>query len=683
MTRPISRRSFLKVIGSTTAGFALGSFATLGCGRKETQPANFQPNAFIKVEPGDDRVRISVTKAEMGQGVRTACAMLIAEEMDADWDSVIVVQAPGDSKTYGNQATGGSSSISSMHKQLREMGASARQMLIGAAAKTWKVDPATCTTDASLVHHTTSGRSASYASLASLAATMPVPDPRTLTLKKKGDFKILGRRTNRVDNPAVVNGSAVYGLDVQVDGMVYAALARARTTGKAAEDVDDSAARKVPGVSDIVNLPYGIAVVADNTWAAFKGRDALRFKKKPAPYEDVSTAKILAAMKKEIIAHPAMPADCKVVEATYDLPYLAHVCMEPLNALANVTEDGCEVWSGTQAPDAVQIAVAKQLQLPRRSVIINTPLLGGGFGRRGGDYISKAVDISKAIKKPVKLVWTREDDILDDAYRPMGHHALKGAINGKGQPVAWSHQAIEAGGRHHNEVGNSALRYAVKDITMRRSSVPCPIPVGSWRSTEFSAIIAANECFIDELAYAAGRDPFEFRLEFLLDSRFKRVLETAAHKANWGTPLPKGSGRGIAFFGGYNSYVAHVIEVTVRDENIKVDRVVCAVDCGLVVNPSGIEALMQGACCDGLSTALGAEITIEKGMPVQTNFDTYKWMTMASMPKVEVEIIDSSVDPGGMGETGYPSVSPALANAVFAATGKRVRKFPIRINELF
>lgn len=681
MSTRITRRTFMKVIGSTGAGFALGGFASLGCGRGKDQPSTFSPNAFVEITPGSEKVRISVTKAEMGQGVRTACAMLVAEEMDADWDLVEVVQAPGDGKVYGTQATGGSSSISSMHKHLREMGASARQMLIAAAAKTWNVDPATCSTEAGQVHHTKSGKTATYSSLASLAATMPVPDPRMLRLKKKEEFKILGRRTNRVDNPAVVSGTAIYGLDVQVDGMVFAALARPYPNGSAILDVDESATRKVPGVIDVVKLAYGVAVVAENTWAAFKGRDALKFKKKPGPNEDISTAKILEAMKKEVIPHPSMPADCKVIEATFDLPYLAHVCMEPLNALADVRPNHCEIWSGTQAPDDVQVAVAKQLQLPRRSVKVNAPLLGGGFGRRGGDYIAKAVDLSKAINKPVKLVWTREDDILDDAYRPMGHHSLKGAIDSKGQPVAWSHQAIEAGGRHHNEDGNPALRYAVKEVHMRRSSVPCGIPVGSWRSTEFSSIIAANECFIDELAHAAGRDPFEFRLEYLVDSRFKRVLEVAAHKGNWGTALPKGSGRGIAFFGGYNSYVAHVIEVTVG-ESIRVDRVVSAVDCGLPVNPSGIEALMQGACCDGLSTALGAEITIEKGLPVQTNFDSYKWMTMRSMPKVEVEIIDSSVDPGGMGETGYPSVSPALANAVFAATGKRVRKFPIRVNEL-
>lgn len=691
-----SRRNFLKLVGGVGTSFALGSFTTIACANatasgkesatiddKGKNTAVFTPNAFVKIDP-DGTITVTISRSDMGQGVRTSLAMLVAEELDADWHKVHVQQAFGDSSTFGGQGTGGSSSIRSMHGQLRQVGAGARMMLVAAAAKGWNVDPGTCKTENGRVIHPATGKSVSYGDLTSVASGVEVPASGSIKLKDPAEFKILGKATTRVDNPAVVTGKAMYGIDVKVPGMKYAVIARKPAFGALVKSFDDAAAKAVPGVVSIVQVGNGVAVVADNTWAALKGREALKVEWDMGPNTSVSSDTIRNGLKAAVIAHPDVPAGSKVVEASYEFPYLAHATMEPMNAVADVRGDKCTVWAGSQTPDSARGQVAGQLKAPLENVTINVMLLGGGFGRRlANDYITEAVEISSLVKQPVKLVWSREDDMKHDNYRPMTQHSLRGAVDGNGVPVAWSHQIVQAGGRAGgNKFGGAHINYDIPGAGMLRSGAPAPVPVGAWRSVEHTQIDVADECFYDELAHAAGKDPFEFRRDHIKSDRLKKVLETAAKNAGWGSAMPKGSGRGIACFDGYGSVVAHVIEVTVDGDKIKVDRVVCAVDCGMAVNPKGVEAQIQGACSDALSMALRAAITIDKGAVVQNSWYDYEWMTIDAMPKMEITILQSGGDPGGMGEVGFPSVAPALANAIFAATGKRVRKFPIKVSEL-
>lgn len=683
----LSRRSVLQVMAGAGASLMIGSFPAACSGaharnEKTGAPKAFEPSAFLKIDP-DGAVTVTVSKSDMGQGIRTTFAMLVAEELDADWTKVQVTQAPAD-PVYGGQGTGGSGSTRSMHKRLRQIGAGARVMLVAAAAEKWGVDATQCTTENGKVLHKASGRSIPYAELTTAAAGMQVPDG-DVPLKDKSKFSIIGKPTKRVDNPAVVTGRAIYGQDVTVEGTTYAVVLRRPAFGASVSSVDDTAAKQVPGVVDVVQIPSGVAVVGANTWAAIAGREALKVDWNLGPNAGLATSDIRASLKAAVKDHLDMPAGAKVVEATYDLPYLAHATMEPMNAVADVRDGRCTVWAPTQAPDSARQQVARMLDIPVENVTLNVTLLGGGFGRRfAADFIADAVAVSRAVKKPVKLLWTRDDDMKNDHYRPMSHHSCKGAVDASGNPVGWSHQAILAGGRGRggDNFGNAGIPYAIEAKGLLRGGAPAPIPTGAWRSVEHSQIDVVNECFIDELAHAAGQDPFEFRRKAMSNERLKKVLEVAAEKAGWGKALPKGKGRGIACFDGYGSCAAHVVEVSVTANKITVDRVVCAVDPGLAINPKGIEAQMQGAFIDGLSTALKVEVTIEKGGVVQSSFLDYDWARMGDTPQIEVHIVESGGDPGGMGEVGYPSAPAAIANAIFAATGRRVRKFPIRLKEL-
>jgi isoquinoline 1-oxidoreductase beta subunit len=487
-----------------------------------------------------------------------------------------------------------------------------------------------------------------------------------------------------VDNQDVVTGKAMFAMDIHVDGMVYAVCLRAPAFGAKIAGVDDSAARKITGVIDVIPLGDKIAVIATNTWSALKGREALKATW-DNPNAGVSTATLHADLTKAIGDHLEMPAGAKVIEATFDLPYLAHATMEPLNAVADVRADSAEVWTGSQGPDGVQNGIVSSLGLPSDKVVVHTMLLGGGFGRKSnGDWTAEAVELSHRLKKPVKLLWSRECDMQHDYYRPMSHHSLKGAVDGSGNPVAWSHQLVQAPPWSRGDAyGRAGIWYDIPSAAMKQGGVNTPVPTGAWRSVENTQINVVNECFIDELAHAAGQDPFEFRKKLIKNERLKKVLEMAAEKGDWGKPLPSGSGRGIACFNGYGSCIAHVVEVTVKNGKVQVDRCTAVVDVGIAVNPRGVEAQVQGAFMDGVSTALHAAITIDKGGAVQGNWDGYEWARMGDAPaRMDVFVVDSGAGFGGMGEVGYPSGPPAIANAIFQATGKRVRKFPVKLEEL-
>lgn len=709
--KDVSRRSFIQIVGGAGASLVLGSFASLACadvddklkGKSASDKKGgvaFEPNALVRVDP-DGKVTVTIVAPDAGQGSRTVLAMLVAEELDVDWHQVQVVQAQTNQTLYGYQGIGGSGTVKSQFPVLRKVGAATRMMLVAAAAKTWNVDAASLKTSKGHVHSADGKKSLSYGELTAVASTMPVPTTE-IVLKKPEDFKIIGKATTRVDNPDVVTGKAMYGLDVKVPGMVYAVIARTPAFGATLKGFDDSEARKVPGVIDVVKVGSGVAVVGTNTWAAISGRKALKVDWDMGPNADLNSAKILEQLKGAVGPHKEMPEGGKVIEATFDFPYLSHATMEPMNAVADVHEDRCTIWTGSQQPTGALGQAAQMLGLKPEQITLNVMLLGGGFGRRlSNEYVADAVSVSKLVKKPVKVMWTREDDMKHDNYRTTCHAALKGAVDASGNPVGWSHQTItaEGGGRRGGGGGASAFgntpdfHYNIPGKGQRQARVPTAVPTGAWRSVEHTIQSVANECFVDELAHAAGKDPFEFRRSLLVNDqasdgekeilhRLKHVLETAADKAGWGTPLPAGHGRGIACFAGYGSFAAHVIELSVENNKIKLHRAVCVVDCGVAVNPKGVEAQMQGACTDGLATALRAAITIDKGGVVENSWPDFQWMTLDAMPKVEVHIIPSDNYPGGMGEPGYPSVPPAVANALFAATGKRVRKFPIRLEEL-
>ncbi len=671
----------LKVMGGVGASLAIGIFPTISCAADPKKPGVvFEPSAFVKIDP-DGLVTVTICRSDMGQGVRTSLAMLVAEELDVDWKKVRVIQADTSSK-YGRQGTGGSSSITGMNHSMRQVGATARAMLVAAAAKQWSVDPASVKTESGNAIHPDTGKTLAYADLTAAAAAQPMPTTGIL-LKDPSQFKIVGKPTNRVDNLDVVTGKAVYGLDVKVPGMAYAVIARPPAFGAELNTMDDTAARKVPGVLDVQKFRNGVAVIASNTWAAISGRDALKLDWKPGPNVDVTSKSIREKLVATLIDHRPVSADAKVVEATYDFPFLAHATMEPMNAVADVKGDQCTLWAPTQVPNGAQGAAAGVLGVPPANVNVNVTLLGGGFGRRlQTDFIEEAVGLSKQTGKPIKLLWTREDDMQNDFYRPTSHHSFKAALDSSGNPTVWSHQALQASGNPGAQFRTNGLQYTIPDAQMRFGGAGVPVRTGPWRSVEHSLINVANECFVDELARAAGKDPFEFRKALIHDERLKTVLVLAAEKAGWGKPLPKGHARGIACFSGYGSHAAHVVELSVVNGEVKLHRVVAAVDCGLAINPKGVEAQIQGAITDGLSTALRAQITIDKGGVVQTSWTGFKWMTLDAMPVVEVHVVPSTGASGGMGETGYPSVPAAVANAIAAATGKKVRKFPIKISEL-
>ena len=668
---------------------------------------SFAPNAFIRIER-DGRIVLTMPYVEMGQGTYTSIPMLIAEELEVDLKQVRLEHAPPNEKLYANpllgvQATGNSNAIRAAWQPLRQAGATARSMLVATAAKRWNVDPVSCRAQNGEVLHVPTGRHIKYGELAADAARMPVP--KSVTLKQPQDFKLIGTPAKRLDTSAKVNGTAVYGIDVRPAGVKIATLAQSPVFGGRVKRVDDAAAMAVKGVRQIVRLDDAVAVVADHMGAAKKGLAALVIEWDDGPHARLTTQDIASELEKATQnpgpvaqnigdVEKAMASAVSKIEATYQVPFLAHAAMEPMNCTVHVRNNGCEVWVGTQAIARAQATAAKTTGLPLDQVVVHNHLLGGGFGRQlDVDGVTRAVQIAMHVDGPVKVVWTREEDIQHDMYRPYWFDRISAGLDEKGKPVAWDHRfagssiiarylphAFNKGVDPDTTEGAIDLTYALTNLHVEYLRVEPPgIPTAFWRSVGPSHNVFVTESFMDELAAAAKQDPVAYRLA-LLDKtpRAKAVLELAAQKAGWGQPLPDRVGRGVSLQFVFATYLAQVAEVEVtKDGAVRVRRVVCAVDCGTVVNPDTVRAQIQSAVIFGITAALHGEITLKDGRVEQTNFDTYQILRMNEAPAVEVHIVQSSEPPGGMGEAGTSAIVPAVTNAIFAATSKRLRKLPV------
>lgn len=719
---PTSRRAFLKTAGGASLAALTIGFEWMGPDRRAlaasssaTPAAAFVPNAFLRID-ADNRVTVISKHLEMGQGSYTGIATILAEELDADWAEVRVESAPADAKRYANlifgdiQGTGGSSAMANSWKQLREAGAKARVLLLAAASQEWHVPVSTLDVENGVVREISGRRRASFGALVKTAARLPVPE--TVTLKDPKTFKLIGRQVPRVDVPAKCDGTAQFTLDVDLPGMLVAVLQRPPRFGATVKSVDATAARAVPGVVNVVEVPRGVAVIAKSFWAAKKGRDALKVEWDEARAERRSSEEIMADYRRRAEepstsarndgdAEAALRTAARRLSAAYEFPYLAHAPMEPLDAVVRLSADRCEIWAGDQFQTIDQANAARVAGLSPAQVSIQTLYAGGSFGRRansGSDYIVEAVSIAKAhgaAGTPIKLQWTREDDIQGGLYRPMYFHKLEAGLNDKGDLTAWRHvivgQSIVDGtplarnmvknGIDPTSVeGASTIAYQIPNIAVNLATTQVGVPVLWWRVVGSSHTTFAVETFIDEVAHAAGQDPYQFRRKLLeRHPRLLGVLDLAAEKAGWAQgALPAGRGRGIAVAEAFHSFVAQVAEVSVSASGqVRVERVVCAVDCGTPINPDVIRAQMEGGIGFGLGAALYGAITLKEGRVEQSNFNGYRVLRFNEMPAVEVYIVPSAEAPTGVGEPGVAPVGPAVANAIFAATGRRHHVFPL------
>jgi isoquinoline 1-oxidoreductase beta subunit len=698
----ITRRTLLK--GGLAAGAGLGiGFWIPGPRAAAGQP--FAPNAWIRIDP-QGTVTIVNPQSEMGQGTLTSMAMIVADELEADWSRVRVEQggtdpAFGNPRAGGAQFTAGSRSIRDLMPVWRRAGAAAREMLLAAAARRWGVPVEEVEADRGRAVHRATARALSYGELVHEAARLPVPqNPR---LKSPAEFRLIGTKVPRLDTPDKVTGRAIFGIDVSVPGMLIATVERSPVFGGRLTSFDASAAQGIRGVKAVIPISAGVAVVADSYWAARRGREALRVAWDEGPRARLSSEEIRQAYA-QLARQPgrvaraqgdppaALSAASFLLEAVYDLPFLAHATMEPQNCTAHVRRDGCDVWAPTQNQSRTLAEAMRVTGLPRERVRVHTTLLGGGFGRRGEvDFVTDALEISSAVGAPVKVIWSREDDLRHDHYRPATYHLLQAGLDAGGMPVGWVHRIVGPGILHQRGLpedqidptmveGAANMPYDIANFQVEHVQKDFGVPVGFWRSVGASHNAFVVESFVDELAHAARKDPYAYRRALLGRSpRHEAVLELAARKADWDTPPPPGRHRGIAVAFSYGSWVAQVAEVSVAPEGtVRVHRVVCAIDCGLAVNPDQIEAQMQGGIVWGLTAALKGEITLERGRVQQSNFHDYRMLGIQEMPTVEVHILPSEEPPGGVGEPGVPPIAPAVANAIFAATGRRVRRLPIR-----
>ncbi len=709
---PVSRRQFLSVGVAAGGGLLLGWHVearqrVLAATVKGT-PSAFAPNAFIRIGR-DGRVTMIVAQVEMGQGTYTSMPMLVAEELEVGLDQVHVEHAPPDDKLYGLpgfgfQMTGASTSVRLLYEPLRRAGATARSMLVAAAAQSWNVDVASCRAEKGVVTHTPTARKLAYGALVDRAAKLPVPTQ--VTLKDPKNFTLIGTPAKRLDTPAKVNGTAQYGIDVRLPGMKIATVAASPVVGGKVASVDDRKAKAIKGVRQIVRLDDAVAVVADNMWAAKQGLAALVIRWDDGPNGRVSTADVVqglaaaaqtpgAVVRNEGNAAAAVAGAPKKMEAVYEVPFLAHAAMEPINCTVHVRPDSCEVWTGSQVLARAQAGAAEVTGLPLEKVVVHNHYLGGAFGRRlEFDYVPQAVRIAQQVKGPVKVIWTREEDIQHDVYRPYYYDRIAAGLDARGQPIAWSHRLVGPAilarfappvfkdGIDLDAVDGAAqLLYEIPAIRVEfvRHEEPM-LNTGFWRGVGVTHNNFVIESFIDELAAAAKQDPVAYRRALLGKSpRARAVLDLAAQSAGWGQPLPEGRARGVSvLYSGWGSYLAQVAEVSVsKSGEVRVHRIVCAVDCGTVVNPDTVKAQAEGGIVFGISGALYGEVTLKNGRVEQSNFHDVRVLRINETPKIEVYLVRNLEAPGGFGEPPTAVTAAALANAVFAATGKRIRKLPL------
>lgn len=654
----LNRRHFLQLVGIAGTGLVLGVRLPDTDAAELLDPAVinmaqdtglFVPNVYLRIAP-DDTVTIIVHRTEMGQGVNTAIPMILGDELEVDWTTIRIQQAPPD-RAYGDQVTGGSQSIQSSYMTLRVAGATARTMLVSAAALGWAVPPEECVADNGRVVHRPTGNEARYGALAVAAAALPVPGQGEFALKDPSEFRYIGTPQGHIDGPDIVTGRATYCSDITLPGMVYAVLARPPQPNARLVEFDPADAEAVPGVLQVFRVEGTelIAVIASSTWAALQGRDALRITWDESRDAEVSTTSLRDTLGSRV---SITGADSRA-EAIYEVPYLAHATMEPMTCVADVRADSCEVWAPTQDRQQALRTVRTVTRLSEDAITLHVPLVGGGFGRRlNADYVMEATLLSRLVGAPVKLFWSREDDMQHDFYHPFSHNYRARLLDNSGR---WESRAASA---FH-------------------------LPTGAWRSVDNFPTALANECFVDEFAIATGRDPYEMHLEVHAGTPRQAVLELAAEGIGWGGALPTGWGRGIAVHSTFGvTHVAMAAEVSVENGNLRVRRVVCAVDCGTVVNPDTVTAQMEGGIVFGLSALLHGEITVEAGRVQQGNFHDYPILEMSEMPQVDVIIVESDSRPQGIGEMGVPPIAPAVLNAVYNATGKRIRHLPIRPADL-
>jgi isoquinoline 1-oxidoreductase beta subunit len=734
-TAPVlNRREFLKTGAAGGAAlvvaFHLPGSAYAAAEDQEKKPAN-PLNAWVRITP-DNRVTLILGKSEMGQGAMTALPMILAEELYLDWKQVSVEQAPTDPKIY-DHGTGGSGSVAGSWLPLRRAGAAAREMFITAAAQHWNVSRDTCKAQDGGVLHGARKQFLTYGDLVEAASKLPLPDFNTVPLKNSDDFTIVGHDRKRLEAAAKSTGAAKFGIDSRMPGMEYAVIARCPVFGGKVAKFDATKAKAVPGVRDVISIDAvgegaftsgGIVVLANNSWAAIQGRKALEITWDEGPNANESSeslrqhfienvAKPGKIVRNEGDANAALNSASKKIEVVYELPFAPHACMEPMNCTVHIRPDSAEAWVPTQAPQWAQEVIAKVSGLPLEKVTVHTTLMGGGFGRRyQADFVMEAAQVAKATGKPVQILWTREDDMQHDFYRPASYHKMQGAVDAQGKVAAWKHfqsstsiaAVWDKDGKDKPEASEFAtaafIPYETPNFRVEYALAHSGVPRAWWRSVEHSSSGFVVETFVDELAAAAGADPLQFRLQQIgearkipdftnpkenkpLDTaRLKSVLQLAAENAGWGKPLPKGVARGIAGYYSFESYTAAVAEVSVDNGQLNIHRIVYAVDCGRPVNPAGVVAQVESAAVYALSAMTKDAITIERGRVKQANFNDYDMPRMKEMPKIEVHVVMSKEDPTGIGEPGLPVVAPAIGNAVFAATGKRLRRLPIQAADL-
>lgn len=712
----LSRRDFIRTSALAGGGLMIG-FVLPGCDPDNGAPktnsgsvadqaaSSFSPNAWLSIA-SDGSITIRVGSSEMGQGTLTGIAMLIADELDGDWDHVHAEHAPADkaftNPLLGRQATGGSTAIRGFYNIVRKAGAAGRELIVQAAAQQWGVETSECRTSKSMVIQDATGHTLSYAELAADAAKLPMPE--SVFVKDPEDFVLIGHALPRLDIPDKVHGKTEFGMDVQLPGMLTACVARSPVLGGKLKTLDSARAAKMPGVKHIETITGGVAVIAEHFWAAKKARDALVIEWDTTENRDLDDDAIMQSFKDAVNKgleerndgdmESAMTSAAKSLDVVYTVPYQAHACMEPMNATADVRADGCDVYAPTQAQTATQNTAMTITGLKQDQVKVHTTFLGGGFGRRSEqDFIRDAVECSKLAGKPVKVIWTREDDMRNDQYRPATYNRLRGAVDESGDIFGWEHRIAgpsilarlapsRAGDGHDftSTEGAKNLPYDIENLKVTYAMVNPPVPVGFWRSVGSSQNAYITECFFDELAKLAGRDPLQARLDMLkLHPRHAGVLKLAADKAGWGETLPTGHARGIAVAEAFGSYAAQVAEVSIEKGAVKVHRITCAIDCGLVVNPDSVRAQMESGIVYGLTATLKSAISIKNGKVQQSNFDDFTLLTLDECPEIDVHIVESREPPGGVGEPGVPPTAPAVANAVFALTGKPVRSLPIHL----